>query len=270
MKRTRATRSRLRPDALEVEDAVAADSRCLAVVGTDTGVGKTLVSAALLGLLCERGLHPAAFKPCETGCGRRGALDALALRKASGASDDIEDVCPYRFREPVAPAVAAAAEGRRVDFAALERAFRRLCARGRPVILEGAGGLLTPLAGELTLADLLVRLRLPAVVVARDALGTLNHTALTVEALRHRGVPVRGVVLNRTTPRDDGTSRTNSAWVSRMTGLPVLCRLRHVADPARRRLAAERQLGRSFASLFPSRARAARASRRGADRARSD
>jgi dethiobiotin synthetase len=257
----------LQPDAIEVEGAVAADSLCLAVVGTDTGVGKTLVSTALLELLRERGLNPAAFKPCETGCGRHGPLDALALRQASGASDDLEDVCPYRFLQPLAPAVAAAAEGRRVDFAALERAFRRLCARGRPVILEGAGGLLVPIAGDLTLADLLVRLRLPAIVVARDALGTLNHTALTVEALRRRGVPVRGVVLNRTTPRDDGTSRTNTAWISRMTGLPVLSRLRHVADPERRRLAAERQLGRSFASLFPSKARAARTPRRGADRA---
>jgi len=166
------------------------------VTGTDTGVGKTLVACALLRALRARGRDPAGMKPIETGVGQAGPLDALALRAAAGDVDPLDDVCPQRFSLPAAPSVAAAAEGRRVELWAVRRAFERLSARHDCVIAEGAGGLLVPLAERECMADLARDLGLPLLVVARAALGTVNHTLLTLEAAVARGLSVAGVVIS--------------------------------------------------------------------------
>lgn len=225
----------------------------LVVTGTDTGVGKTLVSTVLLTLLRERGFSPAALKPCETGCAPDSPEDALAMREASGANDPLDDVCPYRFRAALAPAEAARLEGRRVELPSLFAAYERLSRDGRPVIVESAGGALVPLNEEATFGDLAARLGLPCVVVARDALGTLNHTALTVEALRRRGIPVRGVVLNALTPADDGTRASNAEWIARQCGVEILAQLSFHPDRAERLSAGLRAMGRKFDLLFGSR-----------------
>lgn len=172
-------------------------ARGLFVTATDTGVGKTLVACELIRRLRGRGIDACGMKPVETGVGSEGPLDALALRAAAGGSDPLEDVCPQRFALPAAPAVAAEAEGRALDLAALLGAFTRLSARHECVIAEGAGGLLVPLAPGLDMAGLAAKLALPALVVARARLGTLNHTLLTLEALRARGIRVAGVVVSR-------------------------------------------------------------------------
>jgi dethiobiotin synthetase len=165
------------------------------VTGTDTGVGKTVVACALVRGLRARGLDVGAMKPVETGVGADGPLDALALRAAAGDVDALEDVCPQRFALPAAPTVAAAAEAREVDLAAIETAHARLAARHDWLVVEGAGGLLVPAARGASMADLAARLAHPLVVVARARLGTLNHTALTLEAARHRGLRVAGLVI---------------------------------------------------------------------------
>ena len=170
--------------------------RGLFVTGTDTGVGKTVVSCALVRALRERGFDAAGMKPIETGVGPEGPLDAIALRDAAGASDPLEDVCPQQFALPAAPAVAASAESRSVDFDAIRAAFGRIANRRDLVVVEGAGGLLVPIRDGETMADLAQFLDLPLLIVARAALGTINHTLLTLEATAARGLPVIGVVLS--------------------------------------------------------------------------
>jgi len=166
------------------------------VTGTDTGVGKTVVSRALILGLRARGVDAAGMKPIETGVGSAGPLDALALAEAAGGRDPLEDVCPLRFALPAAPTVAAAAEGRAIDLGAVDRAFAQLSRRHEFLVVEGAGGLLVPVAEQTSMADLALRLGLPLLIVARAALGTINHTLLSLEAAERRGLEVVGVVVS--------------------------------------------------------------------------
>ena len=169
------------------------------VTGTDTGVGKTVVACALVRALRGRGVDAGAMKPIETGVSKMGPLDALALREAAGGMDPLDDVCPQRFRLPAAPTVAAATEGRAVDLDAVDAAFARLTARHELLVVEGAGGLLAPAAQGACMADLAARLGLRLLVVARATLGTVNHTRLTLEAARARGLEVAGLVVSHAT-----------------------------------------------------------------------
>ncbi|MCH2172585.1 dethiobiotin synthase [Myxococcota bacterium] len=174
-----------------------APGRGVFVTGTDTGVGKTLVACTLARSLRERGLRVGVMKPVETGVGDAGPLDALALREAAGVDDPLERICPARFAQPSAPPVAARAEGRDVDLQAIRQAFTELRQRHEYLIVEGAGGLLVRVAGEVSMADLAQEFELPLLVVARGALGTFNHTHLTLEAARTRELPVAGVVVSQ-------------------------------------------------------------------------
>jgi dethiobiotin synthetase len=171
-------------------------ARGLFVTGTDTGVGKTVIACALLRALRARGLDAAGMKPIETGVGEAGPLDAQALQRAAGGGDPLDEVCPQRFALAAAPAVAAEAEGRAVDLARVRAAFDGLAARHEAIVAEGAGGLLVPIATGVCMADLARDLGLPLVVVARAALGTINHTRLTLEAAASRGLRVAGVVVS--------------------------------------------------------------------------
>ncbi len=161
------------------------------VTGTDTGVGKTEVSCALLSLLADAGHAPFAFKPFESG----GTGDARRLREAAGQGQPLDEVCLYRLRAPLAPALAAKQEGRRLDLRRVTRAFDAFGARSG--VVEGAGGLFVPLTKDADVIDLIERLGLPVVLVARAGLGTLNHTTLSLGALEARGLPVAAVVLSR-------------------------------------------------------------------------
>ena len=169
------------------------------VTGTDTGVGKTVVSCALARGLHARGVDVGVMKPSETGVEAAGPLDALALREAAGVEDPLDDVCPQAFALPAAPTVAAAAEGREVDADAIRSAWKRLAERHELMIVEGAGGLLVPIWAGATMADLAAELGLPLVLVVRGALGTINHTRLTLEAAAQRELTVAGVVISPVT-----------------------------------------------------------------------
>jgi dethiobiotin synthetase len=184
------------------------------VTGTDTGIGKTFVACGLARALRDLGLKVGVMKPFASGAERRGKgwthADAEALMAASGARDAFEKVCPNLYRDPLAPMVAAAREGRRVDVAGAARATRALAARHDVTVVEGAGGLLVPLTKKETVAEYAKAAKLALLVVARPGLGTLNHTRLTVEAARARGLEVRGIVVNASTAAPPGLAeRTN-------------------------------------------------------------
>ena len=145
----------------------------------------------------NEGIDVGAMKPMETGVDpETGPLDAAALATAAGNIDPPELVCPVRFALPAAPNVAAAHEGKQVDLDPVYRAFEKLAARHDWVVVEGAGGLLVPTTDSATMADLAARLSLPIIVVARPALGTINHTRLTVEEAARRGLELLGVVIS--------------------------------------------------------------------------
>jgi len=191
--------------------------RGLFVTGTDTGVGKTLVSVALLRLAQRRGLKPIPFKPAETGCDPHPA-DARALWGAARAPVAEAEVCLYALRLPAAPALAASAEGVRIDLQRIAEHAAKLADAGDLLIVEGAGGLLVPYGDGVTCADIAARLDLPLLIVARTSLGTINHTALTFREAERASLEVAGVILNRTTEAEGPHEAGNAALITDLTG----------------------------------------------------
>jgi dethiobiotin synthetase len=204
--------------------------RGLFVTGTDTGVGKTEVAVALVVGARARGRDVGAMKPAQSGVEDGQPTDADRLREAAGAGDPVELVCPYSLREPLAPGVAARLEGVEISLPHLLACAADLSRRHESIVVEGAGGLLVPLTGRETYADLAVALGMPVLVVARAGLGTVNHTALTCEALRARGLELAGVVLNRASAATDPSEPHNAAEIERLTGARVIASLAHQPD----------------------------------------
>jgi dethiobiotin synthetase len=207
------------------------------VTGTDTGVGKTEVACALLELLAAAGDQPRAFKPFESG----GGDDAGRLWRAAGRGQPRATASCYRFRAPLAPGLAARLEGRRVSLERAERAFRALGPGS--VVVEGAGGLFVPLDPRHDVIHFLARLELPAVLVARAGLGTLNHTTLSLLALEAAQVSVAAVVLVQAVPGRDPSVRWNGPELRRrFPRVPVLGPVPYRADALRRRRALQAAL----------------------------
>lgn len=200
-------------------------SRGIFVTGTDTGVGKTIVAATLARLLKMRGLNVGVMKPVTSGCREEnGCLvsdDARLLCLAAGVTCS-DDVTPYLLREPVAPAEAAKQDGVRIDFARIRESFDRLAAGHDFVIVEGAGGLMVPLAGGLLVADLVRQLELPLLVVARPNLGTINHTVLTCYSAGQMALKVAGVIINNYPLSPDLAERSAPHHIGSLCGAPVL------------------------------------------------
>ncbi|MGH7164315.1 MAG: dethiobiotin synthase [Nitrospiraceae bacterium] len=168
------------------------------ITGTDTGVGKTVVTASLARCLSQRGLSVGVMKPVETGQpnGQVADSDAERLRAASGTLDPIEVVSPYRFPHPLAPLAAARLAGVVINPDHLRSCYEKLARRYSAVLVEGVGGVMVPLSEDCYARDLIVRFKLPCLVVGRTSLGGINHALLTVEALRHHRIQMVGIVLN--------------------------------------------------------------------------
>ena len=176
----------------------------LFVTGTDTGVGKTRIAAALCRALAARAIEVAAMKPVASGCsatpeGLRNE-DALALMAASNVRARYEEVNPFAFLPAIAPHIAAREANVDIDFAVLDRCFERLRLRSRVVVVEGAGGWLAPLDESRGFADLAVRWQLDVLLVVGLRLGCLNHALLTVESIERRGLRLAGWVGNGIDP----------------------------------------------------------------------
>jgi len=204
----------------------------LFVTGTDTGVGKTVFTALLLRWLRRRGVDAVPMKAVQSGATADDPTgDAARLLQATGIKVPGEWVAPYAFRAPLAPAVAADKEGVRVEPERILAAYEALSRRHRHVLVEGAGGLMVPITEDFLIVDLIERLGLPAVVVARSGLGTVNHTLLTIHLLRSRSIPIVGVVLNDgPTVEPDLSVEENPRMIEQLGGVPVLGRLRTVPE----------------------------------------
>lgn len=195
------------------------------ITGTDTGVGKTIVVATLALLLRMKGVNAGVMKPVTSGCreenGKLVSDDAMLLCQAAGMPCN-EDVTPYLLREPLAPAEAAKIDGVRIDLAHIRTSYQRLAAAHDYMIVEGAGGLMVPLAGGLLMADLAQGLELPLLVVARPNLGTINHTALTCFAAQQMGLSVAGVIINNFPESPDLAEQGAAHQIGSLCGAPVL------------------------------------------------
>jgi dethiobiotin synthetase len=195
---------------------VVGDTQDFAVVGTDTGVGKTVVTAGLVGWLRAEGVDARAIKPCQTG--HPPDDDVGFVTDVCGSAE--AGTCLRRLEPALAPAVAAQQSGETLRYEELRRGCREAIAASGVGVVEGIGGVRVPLADEREVIDLVAELNVPALVVSRSGLGTLNHTALTVAALRRRNVPVHGVILNQY--RGDGLAeQTNPSVIESMTDCPV-------------------------------------------------
>lgn len=211
------------------------------ITGTDTGVGKTYVGCLLARVLRQQGHAVGVMKPCETGLnlqglqeGRGASLerfppqsDAGLLAEAAQSQAPPSDVLPLAFSLAAAPAVAAAEAGMEVDLSELFEAYCRISAGHHPVLVEGAGGLLVPLVGDWTWADLAAEWDLPILIVARSALGTLNHVALTEEVARKRGLNVLGIVVNDSDRPTTDDEESNLGLLEDFVRAPILARVSH-------------------------------------------
>jgi dethiobiotin synthetase len=191
------------------------------ITGTDTCVGKTWFTCWLVRAWRTSGHAAIGLKPIAAG----GREDAESLREAAGGALTLDEINPVHLRDPAAPLVAARAENRTLDFAALNAAIATTAARFSHVAVEGVGGWRVPLAPDYEVRDWARDLGLPVVVVARAGLGTLNHTLLTVESIRAAGMACAGVVLNFGAPEwietSDLARRTNGVLLQDLLGLPV-------------------------------------------------
>jgi dethiobiotin synthetase len=176
----------------------------LFITGNDTGVGKTYVAAIIARSLAAGGRKIGVYKPVASGCreesGQLISDDALVLWEAAGRPSELERVCPQRFAAPMAPHLAARIEGKRIDAALLRSGLDHWRERSDVVIVEGVGGLMSPVGEDEYVADLAFEFGYPLIVVARNALGAINQTLQTLIAAAtfRDGLPIAGVVLNRT------------------------------------------------------------------------
>ncbi|SCW41308.1 dethiobiotin synthetase [Paenibacillus tianmuensis] len=210
--------------------------RGLFVTGTDTGVGKTVITAAIAAALRSEGRNVGVWKPVQSGALLgKGITDAERLLRGTDISDRPEQVAPFTFAAPLAPALAAKQAGVTMTTAGLLAAGEPLAERYDALLIEGAGGAAVPLTSDTLVADFIAELGVPALIVARCGLGTVNHTLLTAALLRQRGIPVAGVVMNEVDPatsRDDPSTAANAELIERYGGLRVLGRFPWICGEA--------------------------------------
>ncbi|MFC5471067.1 dethiobiotin synthase [Cohnella suwonensis] len=203
-------------------------TRGLFVTGTDTGVGKTMATAALAATLRAEGLNAGVWKPVQSGTLLgNGVTDAERLLRLSGIDERPEAVAPYTFEAPLTPLLAAKHSGATLSLEGIIAAGRPLFQRYEALLVEGAGGVAVPLTENRLMIDLISELRMPVLIVARSGLGTINHTLLTVSLLRQRAIPVIGVIMNDgpQATHEDPSIATNAELIERYGAVKVLGRL---------------------------------------------
>jgi len=200
----------------------------LFITGTDTNVGKTVIAGAIARSIHLQGKRVAVCKPAATGCPRRReglvSEDAEYLAACAESRHPLDLVCPQRYAEPLAPAVAAERSAQPLDWSSIDRSIKIMADDSDVLIVEGVGGVLVPMDAKHTVLDMIRWLKLPVVVVARAQLGTLNHTLLTLNALRQINADIAGVVINRYPADHAGIAEeTNPRALEKWGKVPVLC-----------------------------------------------
>lgn len=213
------------------------------ITGTDTGVGKTIVSAAILRGFIKKGLKVGAMKPIETGCINKDGIllpsDGMFLRDMAEMNDPLELVTPIKFENPLSPLVASRLEDMDIDLERIFRIFENLKKKYDYLIVEGIGGLMVPILKEekkkaktfYYVRDLIKDMGLEVIIVSRPTLGTINHTLLTVEALKNKKIPIKGFILNYIqSSKGDIAEKTNPEILTEILDIPLLGKLPYLTE----------------------------------------
>ena len=211
------------------------------ITGTDTNVGKTVVTACLSTLFKSRGEDVGVMKPIETGvdpeCSSSANSDAKFLIEVTGVQDALEDVCPYRLKAPASPYQAARIEGKELDPEKLLERFRALQSKHSMMLVEGIGGLLVPITQRYNVTDLALQMDLPLIIVSRIQIGTLNHTLLTINAARQHGLKVAGVILNPVHEGElDTIEEEQGSLIEEFSDTPILGTCPYIHDVSSERV----------------------------------
>lgn len=208
------------------------------LTGTDTEIGKTFITCALLYRAQQQGLSAAGVKPIAAGTDARGRNeDVENIRAASNVQLRDEVINPYCFKSPVAPHIAAAEEGVSIDFSRIKSACQRACEQADFVIVEGVGGFRVPLAVDRDSADLAVALALPVILVVGLRLGCINHALLTAEAIQARGLQLAGWVANSIDPAMARRAE-NLATLETLIAAPLIGQVPYISGSQARAAAA--------------------------------
>ncbi|HKZ18085.1 MAG TPA: dethiobiotin synthase [Geobacteraceae bacterium] len=220
------------------------------ITGTDTGVGKTVATAVIARILRGHGVKVGVMKPVTSGCivvdGKLVSEDAELLKWASATTAADSDIAPYLLSAPLAPSAAATLDGTRICFSTIRAAYERLAAVHDFVLVEGAGGLMVPLIENLLVSDLIGYLGLPALVVSRPNLGTINHTLMTCFCAQQMGIEIKGIIVNNYPENPGPAEKYAPAMIEERSGVPVLGIFPHVneTDPATLTEAVYRKISR--------------------------
>jgi len=196
------------------------------IVGTDTGVGKTIVAGGIAALYRDMDFNVGVMKPIATGCKSENASllseDAVFLKQAAETEDEYELINPVRFEQPLAPTIAAKLSKTRINLEEIRSAYDTLCKKHQFIIVEGIGGILVPISEYYFIIDLASEFEIPLIIVSRPSLGTINHTLLTVAYAREHGLDIKGIVFNNCTQTSNNIVRSNVEEIQRITSLPIL------------------------------------------------
>jgi len=210
------------------------------VTGTDTGVGKTEIAAYIARRLANKGLKVGVMKPIATGVGRS-CKDVEILRKSVGSKDPEDCINPISLKLPFAPMVASRIEKAKIDMKRVWESFKKLKRENDVVIAEGVGGVMVPIYKRANriyyVLDMIKEMKLPVIVVSRPNLGTINHTAMTIETLRRRKIKIKGIILNYASLiKKDLSVKTNPRVIEGLTGTRVLGIMHYNKNRNKRRI----------------------------------
>lgn len=210
------------------------------VTGTDTGVGKTEVAAYLAKKLSENGSRVGVMKPIATGV-KKICKDAEILRKRSFSKDPMHYINPVSMKLPLAPLIAGRIEKKKIDMKVIWDRFKKLSANSDVLIVEGIGGVMVPICkiGKKTfyVLDMILKMKLPVIIVARPHLGTINHTLMTIRVLQSRNIKIAGIIFNHTSRiKRDLSIKTNPAIIEKLSGVRVLGIMYYHRDRNKRRM----------------------------------
>jgi dethiobiotin synthetase len=193
------------------------------ITGTDTDVGKTVISSGIAGVLRDQGVNVGVFKPMLSGIKRDDPeSDTYWLKKMAKTPLTLEEITPFQFEQPLAPAVAQELEGTSITLEDILKHWETIREKHDYFIVEGAGGISVPLGKDFLVSDVIKALNFPVLIVARPNLGTINHTFLTVEYAKKLGLTIAGIIINGTSEQGDLVEKTSPNVIEEMCSVPIL------------------------------------------------